>query len=225
MKTKYNCTYCKQVVYRYSCQTSTTGKIFCDNNCRGKWLVNHLKGPDNPNFKNGNWIAESYCKCGKLKDCRAIICIHCRRPTITKIKLEAMVQKAKSYLDLSIKLHISRQTITKLIKRYKINTTHFINARNRLIPNNVIFVKNSNVTRYIVRNRILTQKLLPYRCMICGQGPKWNSQKLTLHVDHKNGNSTDNRLINLRILCPNCHEQQSTNKGKNSKGVKKYKKK
>lgn len=47
-------------------------------------------------------------------------------------------------------------------------------------------------------------------CSECGIGPEWNGKPLTLQLDHINGISNDNRLENLRFLCPNCHTQTET---------------
>ena len=58
---------------------------------------------------------------------------------------------------------------------------------------------------------------MKYKCAICGNNGIWNNQKLVLQLDHKNGDNTDNRLSNLRLLCPNCHSQTDTFSGRNIK--------
>jgi hypothetical protein len=52
---------------------------------------------------------------------------------------------------------------------------------------------------------------------LCNQLPFHNGSPLTLQLDHKNGDNTDNRLENLRILCPNCHSQTHTFSGGNKR--------
>ena len=52
-------------------------------------------------------------------------------------------------------------------------------------------------------------------CEECGQGGKWKGKPLTLHLDHMNGERKDNRVENLRFLCPNCHSQTATYAGRN----------
>ncbi len=42
-----------------------------------------------------------------------------------------------------------------------------------------------------------------------------NGRPIPLELDHINGRRDDNRLDNLRILCPNCHAQTETYRGKN----------
>lgn len=57
-------------------------------------------------------------------------------------------------------------------------------------------------------------------CWKCGI-TEWNNAKLVFEVDHIDGNSTNNSSDNLQLLCPNCHSQTSTYKGKN-KGKGRY---
>lgn len=81
-----------------------------------------------------------------------------------------------------------------------------------------ILVENSKYTyRTTLKKRLIRAGLLIYVCSECNMVPVWNNKKLTLQIDHINGVSNDNRLENLRILCPNCHTQTKTYGGKNSK--------
>lgn len=69
--------------------------------------------------------------------------------------------------------------------------------------------KNCKHQRTVLRKHILQNNLLEYRCAICGI-KEWNGKMLSLELDHINGINDDNRLENLRFLCPNCHSQTST---------------
>lgn len=73
-----------------------------------------------------------------------------------------------------------------------------------------IFCINSNVCKSRIKELIIKEKILEYKCDICGNMGEWNNQKIILHVDHINGVNNDNRLENLRFLCPNCHSQTKT---------------
>jgi hypothetical protein len=65
-----------------------------------------------------------------------------------------------------------------------------------------------------LRKRLLREGLKAQKCEACG-GTSWNDRPIPLQLDHINGIRTDNRLVNLRLLCPNCHAQTETYCGKN----------
>lgn len=87
------------------------------------------------------------------------------------------------------------------------------NVENALTAENLL-VTNCNHSRSRLRKFIIKNKLLPYKCAICGT-EKWNGKTLSLELDHINGINNDNRLENLRFLCPNCHSQTTTYGSKN----------
>jgi hypothetical protein len=56
-----------------------------------------------------------------------------------------------------------------------------------------------------------------YSCELCGLSGYWNGKKLTLQLDHIDGNSDNNTLENVRLVCPNCHTQTHTWCGRQKK--------
>lgn len=74
---------------------------------------------------------------------------------------------------------------------------------------------NSPVTRKVLKDYLARHNVLEYKCAICGNPGEWNGVSLTLQIDHINGIRNDNRIENLRWLCPNCHSQTDTYTGKN----------
>ena len=69
------------------------------------------------------------------------------------------------------------------------------------------------MTTSVLRKRLIEEQLKPNRCERCLLGV-WNGRPIPLELDHINGKRDDNRLTNLRILCPNCHAQTDTYRGK-----------
>jgi hypothetical protein len=67
-----------------------------------------------------------------------------------------------------------------------------------------VLVEGSNYTRSSLKQRLYEAGLKTRACEACGQGELWRGLRMSLILDHINGVHDDNRLANLRILCPNC---------------------
>ena len=68
-----------------------------------------------------------------------------------------------------------------------------------------------------LRKRLFTENIKQEKCESCGLS-EWLGKKLSLELDHKDGNRYNHSIENLRILCPNCHSQTDTYRGKNKSG-------
>lgn len=65
-----------------------------------------------------------------------------------------------------------------------------------------------------LKEKLLNEGIFENKCSKCGVGDSWQDEHLVLELDHINGISDDHRLKNLRILCPNCHSQTPTFRGR-----------
>ncbi|CAM5234122.1 HNH endonuclease signature motif containing protein [Streptomyces hirsutus] len=55
---------------------------------------------------------------------------------------------------------------------------------------------------------------VPEQCTLCGTGSVWRGHSLPLEVDHVDGDWRNNRIENLRFLCPNCHSTTDNYRGR-----------
>jgi DNA-binding CsgD family transcriptional regulator len=86
--------------------------------------------------------------------------------------------------------------------------------RSRLIPLEELLVVGRRTSRTHLKARLVAAGLKENRCERCGISD-WQGEPLSLQLHHENGDGTDNRLVNLSFLCPNCHSQTDTYGGRN----------
>ena len=114
----------------------------------------------------------------------------------------------------------NRKTIKKYISKYNINTSHFFvdYSIRKIRKNNIklILVENSTyIWTTDLKTRLYKEGLKKPICELCGQDENWQGKKMSLILDHINGINNDNRIKNLRIVCPNCNATLPTHGGKN----------
>lgn len=99
-------------------------------------------------------------------------------------------------------------------------TDQYRGIKKEAVPLDQVLVRDSNYSRHLIKKRIILENIIPYKCKKCGLDPIWNNEKLVLVLDHENGINNDNRIENLRFLCPNCNSQTETFTGRNRKYTK-----
>ncbi|MFC4497608.1 HNH endonuclease [Streptomyces ovatisporus] len=114
----------------------------------------------------------------------------------------------------------ARSRVKHAIQTLGVPTTHFTGqghcrgrpARNRRTADDVLrkLPEGAPRTRRLVLHRAMQEKGVAYECATCGTGDQWRGKRLVLEMDHVNGDRGDNRLGNLRYLCPSCHSQTPT---------------
>lgn len=145
---------------------------------------------------------------------------------VTRESLQSIIYESNTYKEILIKLGnpnpvgSSYRILKEYIKNWNLDTSslsHYNkNSSKRKISDFDVYKVNSKISQRQLRKRVLKDKLIPYKCVYCGNTGVWNGKKLTLTLDHKNGIRTDNRLENLQFVCPNCDSQQDTFGAKNS---------
>jgi len=119
------------------------------------------------------------------------------------------------HTEIAERLNCRIATMHTYFKKMAIDYAGNQSSKNiRIQSDDQFFTANSTKTNSIVKQRILQYNLILYECNHCDIKDSWNGDIINLHLDHINGDNRDNRLDNLRFLCPNCQSQTDTYCGK-----------
>lgn len=110
------------------------------------------------------------------------------------------------------------------LEKYSIDISHFTGkawCKGKRIPREPVYsleellVKNARTSRINLKRRLFSSGIKKPKCEECGWATLSSDGRIPVELDHINGDNRDNRLENIRILCPNCHSLKPTHRGSN----------
>lgn len=116
--------------------------------------------------------------------------------------------------------------VGEYIKKSNLDTHHFTGRgwskgmdfpRTPPKPLEEILVEHSTFQSFKLKKRLFDKGIKKIECEECGWKEISIDGRIPLELDHINGVRTDNRIENLRVLCPNCHSLKPTHRGRNKK--------
>jgi len=154
--------------------------------------------------------------------------VELRQRKYTKEFLQDLVENSHCVADILRKIGKPNSGgmhsfISRRIKEYGIDTPNFsprpliYNINHKKKPLRKILKKNSSFSRTHLKRRLIEEEIIKNKCDECGLEKSWKGKSINMVLDHINGVNNDNRLKNLRLLCPNCNSQQETFCARNSK--------
>lgn len=136
----------------------------------------------------------------------------------SKEQLIEAVEKSTSYRQVCELIGIAKhggsyRTVKNRINELNLDTSHFLgqawNKNRKYIPKKSLEEYFSNkfpIQSLRLKNRLISEGYKKHQCEKCGLS-EWNKKPIPIELHHIDGNSQNNNLSNLEILCPNCHHQ------------------
>lgn len=154
-----------------------------------------------------------------------------RKRSWTEAQLKVAVKNSTSVRQVLQKLKLKEAggnytQIKNAIEDYAINIEHFTGKGwskglkgigKPFISLDKILVLDSRFQSHKLKKRLFKEGLKKPKCEECGWAKQSIDGRIPIELDHINGDHKDNRIHNLRILCPNCHSLKPTHRGLNRK--------
>ena len=229
LENEHNCAWCSKLF-----SSRAHNAMYCSRYCAGrssKRRSNIKRGQSIPLVRDCDVCSTSFCPTFEKEwvcsnKCRLLSPINWSSRSYTKEELTEAVKVSYSYASLARNLDLSiygttNSTLKAAIIALNLDTSHFMgqaHSRGRVFTMEKrdisdYLVKGVKVSTHKFKNRLWNEGLKEKKCEECGI-TEWNGKEAPLCLDHINGDNTDNRFDNLKILCHNCHAQTETFAGK-----------
>lgn len=141
---------------------------------------------------------------------------------LDEVNFKKVCEDSKSMAEAAVKLELHFNTFKKYAIKFNCyNTNQSGKGISKPLPpkielDEILDGKHPHFQTFKLKNRLLKNKIVENKCSICNI-EEWNDKKINTELDHIDGNRTNHKLENLRMLCPNCHSQTDTYRAKNIK--------
>lgn len=150
----------------------------------------------------------------------------------TKEFLAEIVKECGSYRQVLNKLGLKEaggnyQNIKTRIKNFEIDTSHFhgqawskgkVWSKQKDLSQKLVehstYSSGLPISSYVLKKQLLKLNYKDHICENCNNS-EWMGKEIPLELHHINGNRFDNRIENLKMLCPNCHALTDNYRAKN----------
>lgn len=145
-------------------------------------------------------------------------------------KIKIAVKESINFTEVLDKIKIPRQgnnskTLKNILDINNIDYSHFTyrarKYKNSYINASEYLNSNKKISTSALKKKLLKENLIENKCAICGL-TKWQNKPITLQLHHIDGNTNNNSLSNLQLVCPNCHSQTPNYCGSANKDQIKY---
>lgn len=140
---------------------------------------------------------------------KGMIFISYKWENFSQDELKRIVEESKSIVEIARKIGYSDKSsnsykcIYAMIEYYNFNTSHLLGQGWNKSKYDYSRLQNGVAVKSPVLKRILIH-LRGHKCEMCGMS-LWNDFPIPLEVHHEDGNTLNNELNNIHLLCPNCH--------------------
>lgn len=140
------------------------------------------------------------------------------RKEFTKEQIEEAIKKSKNMNGAAKYLNIDWRTFRWNAEKYNLYSPCEPGHNQKFLLEDVLDGKHPQYSTSHLSKRLVKEGYKEYKCECCGI-VDWNDKRISLELNHKDGNNSNHSLENLELLCPNCHSQTDTFRNKRGKKV------